>query len=102
MQQRAKGYGVTFNKEKCQFEQGEIEFFGHTFTKDGLKPFPEKVKAANECEQPKSKEEVRSFLGMAGYLDNFIEGYATKAAPLYQLTRKETKFRWGNKEGMRS
>ena len=43
--QRAKDYGVTFNKEKCQFEQEEIELFGHTFTKDGLKPSPEKVKA---------------------------------------------------------
>ena len=27
------------------------------------------------------------------YLDNFIENYATIAAPLYRLTRKETKFR---------
>ena len=100
--QREKDYGVTFNKEKCQFEQEEIEFFGHTFTKDELKPSPEKVKAVKECEEPKSKEEVRSFLGMAGYLDNFIESYATIAAPLYQLTRKETKFRWGNKKKMRS
>jgi hypothetical protein len=67
-------------------------------TPDGLKPSPEKVKAVKECEEPKSKEEVRSFLGMAGYLDNFIESYATIAAPLYQLTRKETKFRWGKQE----
>ena len=35
---------------------------------------------------------------MAGYLDNFIENYAALAAPLYQLTRKETKFSWGKQE----
>ena len=35
---------------------------------------------------------------MAGYLDNFIDIYATIAAPLYQLTRKEAKFRWGKQE----
>ncbi|CAB4027651.1 Hypothetical predicted protein, partial [Paramuricea clavata] len=81
--QRAKDYEV---------------IFGHTFTKDELKPSSEKVKAVKECEEPKSKEEVRSFLGMTGYLDNFIESYATIAAPLCQLTRKETKFRWGKQE----
>ena len=41
---------------------------------------------------------MRSFLGMAGYLDNFISNYATIAAQLYELTRKETKFTWGQKE----
>ena len=47
---------------------------------------------------PENIEAVRSFLGMAGYLDNFINNYATIAAPLYQLTRKETKFHWGKQE----
>lgn len=59
---------------------------------------PDKVRAIKECGVPENKEAVRSFLGMAGYLDNFIKNYATIAAPLYQLTRKETKFHWGKQE----
>ena len=47
---------------------------------------------------PEDKETVRNFLIMAGYLDNFIQNYAAIAAPLYQLTRKETKFHWGKQE----
>ena len=35
---------------------------------------------------------------MAGYLDNFIQNYAAIAAPLYQLTRKETKCHGGKQE----
>ena len=35
---------------------------------------------------------------MAGYLDNFIQNYAAIAAPLYQLTRNETKLYWGKQE----
>ena len=35
---------------------------------------------------------------MAGYLDNFIQNYAAIAAPLYQLTRKDSKFHWGKQE----
>ena len=95
---RARDHGITFNREKCQFGMEQIEFFGHVFSKDGLKPSPDKVRAVKECGMPENKEAVRSFLGMAGYLDNFIENYAAIAAPLYQLTRKETKFAWGKQE----
>ena len=76
----------------------QIEFFGHFFTKDGLNSSPDKVRAVKECGVPENKEAVRGFLGMAGYLDNFIQNYAAIAAPLYQLTRKETKFHWGKQE----
>ena len=51
-----------------------------------------------ECGVPENKEAVRSFLGMAGYLDNFTDNYATIAAPLYHLTRREVKFEWEEKE----
>ena len=64
----------------------------------GLKPSPDKVKAIKECKAPQSKEEVRSFLGMAGYLDNFMPNYASIAPPLHRLTRKETKFHCGKEE----
>lgn len=88
--QRAREHGIIFKKEKCEFEKEEIEFFGHVFTKDWWKPSPDKVKAIKECGAPNSKEEVRSFLIMVRYLDNFIPGYASIAAPLNQLTRKES------------
>ena len=35
---------------------------------------------------------------MAGYLDNYISNYAAIAAPLYQLTRKDAKFKWEKEE----
>ena len=47
---------------------------------------------------PGKKETLQSFLGMAGYLGNFIKNYAATAAPLYQLTWEETKFYWGKQE----
>ena len=96
--QRARDHGITFNREKCQFGKEQTEFFGHVFTKEGLKPSPDKVKAIKECGVPENQEAVRSFLGMAGYLDSFIKNYAAIAAPLYQLTRRETKFQWGKEE----
>ena len=55
--QRANEHGITFDKEKCEFEKEEIEFifFRHVFTKDGLKPLPDKVKEIKE--HPREKKE---------------------------------------------
>ena len=39
---------------------------------------------------PVTKKEVRTFLGMTGYYRKFIEDYATVAAPLTDLTRKNS------------
>ena len=54
---RARDHKVTFNREKCQFGVGQIEFFGH-----GLKPSPDKVRAVKEGGVPENKEAVQSFL----------------------------------------
>ena len=35
---------------------------------------------------------------MADHLENYISNYAAIAAPLYQLTRKDTKFKWEKEE----
>ena len=96
--QRAEDYGITFNKPKCHFGQSQITFYGYRFDQEGLKPTPEKVQAIYECEPPRSKTEVRSFLGMTSYLSKFIPRYASLTKPLRDLTRTDTKFHWGPTE----
>ena len=95
--QRAVEFGITFN-DKCQFGVEQTEFYGHKFTKDGLKPNPEKIKAVKENSPPESKEAVRSFLGMTGQLSKFIPRNASITAFLRELTHKDTKFKWGAEE----
>ncbi|KAG8485264.1 hypothetical protein CXB51_021228 [Gossypium anomalum] len=52
----------------------------------------------SKCEfwlrEPKSMSEVRSFLGLAGYYRQFIEGFSLIAVPLTKLLRKEVPFIW--------
>ena len=96
--QRAENYGITLNKTKCEFGKQELEFYGYRFSQTGLTPTTDKVKAVQECTPPTSKSEVRSFLGMTGYLAKFIPRYASLTQPLRELTRKNTDFHWGPKE----
>jgi len=87
--------GLTINKPKCIFEADSISFFGYIFSKDGVSPDPEKVRALKEASAPASKEEVRSFLGMAGFNQQFIPSFATISEPLRRLITKNTAFVWG-------
>ena len=55
---------------------------------------PEKVRAIEEWEAPTSVRGIRSFLGFANYYRSFIQGFATVATPLTNLTKKGTEFKW--------
>nr|XP_027235388.1 uncharacterized protein LOC113826699 [Penaeus vannamei] len=45
--------------------------------------------------QPRNQKEVRRFLGCTGFFRKHIKQYSNIAAPLTSLTRKDTKFIWG-------
>ena len=64
---------------------------------DGVRPDPEKVEALDHLTTPNSKEELVSFLSMMQSNSNFIPGFSKKVALLRELTRKESKFKWGKK-----
>ena len=63
--------GMTVNKKKCVFNATRTKFFGYIFSADGISPDPDKVAALEKAEPPASKEEVRSFLGLAGFNSQF-------------------------------
>ncbi|XP_042388084.1 uncharacterized protein LOC121980194 [Zingiber officinale] len=66
----------------------------HVISSKGISVDPQKIEAVDRWEQPKSMQEIRSFLGLAGYYRRFVEGFSSIAAPLTRLTRKGVKFTW--------
>lgn len=93
-------FGIIFNAETCRFGVEDIEFYGHQFTKDGLKPNPDKIQAVKESSPPESKEAVRNLLAMTGYLSNFNLRYSSQTAPLWTLTHKDAKLKWGKEQNV--
>jgi len=53
-----------------------------------VRPDPVKIQAVKEFPVPRTKKQVRVFLGLAGYYRRFIPDYASIAAPLSDLTKK--------------
>jgi hypothetical protein len=69
--------GLTLNKAKCIFGAPSISFFGYIFSEKGVSPDPEQIKALRDASPPMSKAEVSSFLGMAGFNQQFNPRYAS-------------------------
>ena len=95
---RLEENGLTVNGEKCKFELNQINFYGFMFTDEGLKIGQNKVQAIAKACPPKTKSEVKSFLGLVNYCSRFIQDFATKAEPLRKLIRKNAVWKWNQQE----
>ena len=55
---------------------------------------PENVKAIMEWPVQKNVHEVRSFMGIAGYYQIFVEGFSKIAKPITTLQHKGVRYEW--------
>jgi hypothetical protein len=79
---------------KCEFWLDEVPLLGHIISKGGISVDPVKVTAIVGWKIPSSVTEVRSFLGLAGYYRQFIEGFSEIAKPMTSLLEKGKEFNW--------
>ena len=74
------------------------ESIDHQISADGIKGLhQDNVEKIRNARRPKTKKEVKAFLGLTGYYREFIPNYAAKAVPLSDLLRKgqPNKIEWG-------
>lgn len=53
-----------------------------------------KIFAIQDWGVPTSVTELRSFLGLANYYQQFVEGFSKQANPLPELLKKDVKWSW--------
>ena len=92
--QRIEEAGLKLKPVKCHFARSEVEYLGHLVTPEGLKTNHRLVEAVAMFPTPTDVSEVRRFLGLASYYRRFIDGFARIAAPIRELTRKNSVFSW--------
>ena len=90
MLQRLREAGLTVKLRKCQFGMQQCVYLGFVVGSGLLKPEVDKLQAIKQLPIPKTKRDVRAFLGITGYYRKFIADYATVAAPLTDLTKKNS------------
>ena len=56
---------------------------------NGIRPAPSKMEAVAKMPRPTNIEELRTFLGLTGYLRQFVENYSIIAAPLTNILRNK-------------
>jgi hypothetical protein len=86
--------GLTLKPLKCIFAAQSIRFLGHIIDKRGIHVDVKKIRAIAKLPQPNSPKAVRQFLGKCSYYNEFIENFAIIAAPLFELTKKNTQYCW--------
>ena len=79
---------------KCEFWLKEVGFLRHVISGEGIAVDPTKVASVTKWVAPTPVGEIRSFLGLAGYYQRFIENFSRIAKPMTKLLKKDTKFKW--------
>ena len=72
--------------KKTELCKAQILYLGHVIDRQGVRPDPAKIAAVRKFPLPRTRRDVRSFLGLCGYYRRFIAGFARIAAPLTALT----------------
>lgn len=85
---RLQETGLTLKLKKCQLGMQECTFLGHVVGLGNIAPEKAKIQAVQDFNTPKTKQDVRSFLGLSGYYRRFIPAFSASTAVLSDLTRK--------------
>ena len=80
--------GLTCRKSKCVFGKRRLEFLGHVVG-DGVMSVPKaRVKALEEHPVPRSRKQLRAFLGLIGYYRRFVRDFHEWSSLLTPHTAK--------------
>ena len=91
---RLHEYGLSVNKNKCEFFKDQIEYCGYVVDCFGVHKSKSKINAIVKCKTPANVSDLRSFLGLVNYYHKFLPNLSTVLHPLYELLEKNAQFVW--------
>ena len=82
---RFRKFGLKLSPKKCSFFMKKVKYIGHIVSAEGVQADPDKVSKVKNWPVPQTPEEVRQFLGFAGYYRKFIFNFSQIARPLIDI-----------------
>jgi len=81
---RLRSANLKLNPKKCSFLKKEIKYLGYVISKKGVSTDEEKISSVRDWLVPRTKKQVRSFLGFCSYYRKFVKDFSL-IAKLYFL-----------------
>jgi transposase InsO family protein len=91
---RLQQAGLKVNAKKSNFGAHEMEYLGYNITRTGIQPIPKKVQAIQAIKTPKTRKQLRGFIGMINFYRDMWKNRSSLLAPLTALTSKNVPFKW--------
>jgi len=86
------------HSDKCEFEKTTIEYLRVIILCNSVAMDLAKIAGITEWPALTNKKEVQSFLGFTNFYRWFIRDFSEHAHPLFNLTRNDSGWRWGEAE----
>lgn len=91
---KLKKAGLKVNAKKSSSCRHEVEYLGYIITRNGIKLQPKKKEIIYNMAMPKTRKQLRSFLGLVKYYRDLIQRKSEIAAPSTKLTSIKVPFKW--------
>ena len=92
---RIHNHQLVAKLKKCSFAYQKLKFLGHMISHETISPDPNKVAAIKAFIEPRTKTELRSFLGLVNYYKRLVKGHSEICKPLYDITGEKAEFKFG-------
>ncbi|KAK2423436.1 hypothetical protein QL285_033889 [Trifolium repens] len=91
---RLRKFKLRLNPNKCTFGVRSGKLLGFIVSQRGIEVDPDKVKAIQNMPAPRTKKEVRGFLGRLNYIARFMSHLTATCEPIFKLLRKDQAIEW--------
>jgi len=91
---RLRSKNLAVNARKSFWAVKEVDYLGFRLTPKGVKPQARKIAALMNMNAPKTKRQLRRFIGLVNYYRYMWKGRSHLMAPLTDRTSKTMAFKW--------